>query len=152
MYRTFYRPIPVEEHLVHEGKIYPASNTRSILKTASQLQQTSSSTFELDSQPVRTIRTSQHKELQDPVLNAVVALANETVRSGYGVLVFCSSRQGCESDARLISRVLPRADEVDPTILEKRLDLLGDLRSLSMGLDPNLAETIPAGLLFTMLG
>ncbi|KAI3328400.1 P-loop containing nucleoside triphosphate hydrolase protein [Ustulina deusta] len=152
MYRTFYRPIPVEEHLVYEGKIYPASNTRSILKTASQLQQTSSSTFELDSQPVRAIRTSQHKELQDPVLNAVVALANETVRSGYGVLVFCSSRQGCESDARLISRVLPRAGEVDPTILEKRLDLLGDLRSLSMGLDPNLAETIPAGVAFHHAG
>ncbi|KAI1426928.1 P-loop containing nucleoside triphosphate hydrolase protein [Xylaria sp. FL1777] len=152
MYTTFYRPIPVEEHLVHEGKIYPASNTRSILKTASQLRQTSNSAFELDCQPVRTIRASQHKELQDPVLNAVVALANETVRSGYGVLVFCSSRQGCESDARLISRVLPQANEVESTILEKRSDLLGDLRSLSVDLDPTLAETIPSGVAFHHAG
>ncbi|TGJ80043.1 hypothetical protein E0Z10_g8731 [Xylaria hypoxylon] len=152
MYRTFYRPIPVEEHLVHEGKIYPASSTRSILKTASQLQQTSSSTLKLDSQPVRTIQASQHKEFQDPVLNAVVALANETVRSGYGVLIFCSSRQGCESDARLISRVLPQANEIDPTIIEKRSDLLGDLRSLSMDLDLNLAESIPAGVAFHHAG
>ncbi|KAI1356540.1 P-loop containing nucleoside triphosphate hydrolase protein [Xylaria sp. FL0043] len=152
MYRTFYRPIPVEEHLVHEGKIYAASDTRSVLKTASQLQQTSSSNFEPRSQPVRIIQTSPHKEFQDPVLNAVVALANETVRSGYGVLVFCSSRLGCELDARIISRVLPQPNEVDSTIIEKRSDLLGDLHSLPMGLDPNLAETIPAGVAFHHAG
>ncbi|KAI0537609.1 P-loop containing nucleoside triphosphate hydrolase protein [Xylaria digitata] len=152
MYKTFYRPIPVEEHLVHEGKIYPASSTRSILKTASQLRQNSGSALQLDSQPVRTIQPSQHKEFQDPVVNAVVALANETVRSGYGVLVFCSSRQGCESDALFISRVLPQANELDPTILEKRSDLLGDLRSLPTGLDPKLAEAILAGVAFHHAG
>lgn len=152
MYRTFYRPIPVEEHLVHEGKIYAASSTIGILKAVGQLQKTSSNCLELDSQPIRTIQTSRHKEFQDPVLNAVIALANETVRSGYGVLVFCSSRQGCESDARLISRVLPPANEVDATILEKRSDLLGDLRSLSTGLDATLAETIPAGVAFHHAG
>ncbi|KAI0410319.1 P-loop containing nucleoside triphosphate hydrolase protein [Xylaria grammica] len=151
-YRTFYRPIPVQEYLVHEGKIYPASTTRSILKTPSQLQPDSSLTLRLDSRPVRAIQASQHNEFQDPVLNAVVALANETVRSGYGVLVFCSSRQGCESDARFISRVLPQANELDPSVIEKRLDLLGDLRSLSMDLDPNLAETIPAGVAFHHAG
>ncbi|KAI0459378.1 P-loop containing nucleoside triphosphate hydrolase protein [Xylaria acuta] len=151
-YRTFYRPIPVEEHLVYEGKIYPASSTRSILKTASQLRQDSSSALELDSQPVRTIHISQHKEFQDPVLNAVVALANETARSGYGVLVFCSSRQGCESDAHLISKVLPQANELDTIVLEKRSELLDDLRSLSTGLDPILAETILAGVAFHHAG
>ncbi|KAJ2975226.1 hypothetical protein NUW58_g8416 [Xylaria curta] len=151
-YKTFYRPVPVEEHLVYEGKIYPASSTRCILKAASQSQQTTSSALELDSQPLRTIRASHHKEFQDPVLNAVIALANETARSGYGVLVFCSSRQGCESDARLISRVVPQGNELDPAILEKRLDLLGDLRSLATGLDPILAETIPAGVAFHHAG
>ncbi|KAI2638140.1 P-loop containing nucleoside triphosphate hydrolase protein [Xylaria nigripes] len=152
MYRTFYRPIPVEEHLVYEGNIYPASSTRSLLKTASQLRQNSSPNLDLGSQPVRVVQISQHKELQDPVLNAVVALSNETARSGYGVLVFCSSRQGCESDARLISRVLPQANELDPDVLEKRLDLLEDLRSLTTGLDLNLAETIPAGVAFHHAG
>ena len=152
MYRTFYRPVPVEEHLVHENKIYLASSTRSVLNTASRLQPTSGNIVELGSQPIRTIQTSQHKELRDPVLNAVVALANETVIAGYGVLVFCNSRQGCESDARLISKVLPQVNEVDSTVLEKRTDLLGDLRSLPMGLDHNLAETIPVGVAFHHAG
>ncbi|KAJ3566334.1 hypothetical protein NPX13_g7169 [Xylaria arbuscula] len=152
MYRTFYRPIPVEEHLVHEGKIYSASSTRSVLKAASQIRHTPSNLIELDSQPIRTICTSQHKELQDPVLNAVVALANETVRSGYGVLVFCSSRQGCETNARIISKVLPGAEEIDPTILERRSDLLAELRSLPMGLDHTLAETVVAGVAFHHAG
>ncbi|KAI0508367.1 P-loop containing nucleoside triphosphate hydrolase protein [Xylaria bambusicola] len=151
IYKTSYRPIPVEEHLVHEGKIYSAQDTTT-LKKSSQLQQKSCNIADPSNQPIRTIRTSQHKELQDPVLNAVVALTNETVRSGYGVLVFCGSRQGCESDARVISKVLPQPNEVDSTILEKRSDLLGDLRSLSMGLDPNLAETIPAGVAFHHAG
>lgn len=152
MYKTFYRPVPVEEHLVHEGNIYEAASTRSILKTASQLRQTSSKSLELDNHPVRIIQASQHKEFHDPVLNAVVALANETVRSGYGVLIFCSSRQGCESDARLISRVMPQVDELDAYSLERRTDLLGELRSLSTGLDPVLAETIPAGVAFHHAG
>lgn len=151
-YKTVYRPIPVEEHLVHDNKIYPASSLKNILKTASQLRRTSKGAFKLDSQPIKTIPTSQHKEFQDPVLNAVTALANETVRSGYGVLVFCSSRQGSESDARLISRVLPQPNELDSAVLEKRSDLLGDLRSLSTGLDPSLAETVPAGVAFHHAG
>lgn len=99
-------------------------------------------------QPLRIIKPSDHKELKDPVLNAVVALANETARAGYGVLVFSSSRAGCESDAVLISRVLPAFAEADPAIQEKRLDLLGDLRSLSTGLDPKLEQTVPAGVAF----
>ncbi|KAI0555341.1 P-loop containing nucleoside triphosphate hydrolase protein [Xylaria curta] len=151
-YKTFYRPIPIEEHLVYEGKIYLASSTRNMLKNASPLRQNSSSAVELDSEPLRKINISQHKEFQDPVLNAVVALTNETARSGYGVLVFCSSRSGCESDARLISKVLPQASELDSTIFEKRSDLLGDLRSLSTGLDPILAETIMTGVAFHHAG
>jgi DNA polymerase theta len=97
---------------------------------------------------LRVINPSDHKELQDPVRNAVVALANETVRAGYGVLVFSSSRAGCESDAILISRVMPTSAEVDPEIREKRTDLLGDLRSLATGLDPKLEQTIPFGVAF----
>ncbi|KAI0200061.1 P-loop containing nucleoside triphosphate hydrolase protein [Astrocystis sublimbata] len=151
-YKTFYRPIPMEEHLVCEGKIYPASSTTSILRTATQLRQSSSNTLELDSQPVRTVQASQHKEFQDPVLNAVIALTNETARSNYGVLVFCSSRNGCETDARLISRVLPQANELESFVYEKRADLMGDLRSLSTGIDPILAETIMAGVAFHHAG
>lgn len=142
-----YRPVPIEEHLVYESNIYAAASTSSMLKAATQLKG-GSVPIQTPSLPVRTILPSQHKELQDPVLNAVVALANETVRSGYGVLVFCSSRSGCESDARIISRVLPNSEEVDSVIAEKRAELLSDLTSLPSGLDPVLADTVPSGVAF----
>lgn len=150
-YITLYRPVPVEEHLVCENRIYPATTTKSLLRTASQLGSDPSALLHENS-PVGIIEPSTHKEFKDPVLNAVVALANETVRSGYGVLVFCGSRQGCESDARLISRVLPLGHELDYNVYEQRLDLMGDLQSLSTGLDATLEETIPAGVAFHHAG
>ncbi|KAI0164766.1 P-loop containing nucleoside triphosphate hydrolase protein [Xylariaceae sp. FL1272] len=146
-YSTFYRPVPIEEHLVHEGKIYASSTLRK------PNQQTSNSSNDaVEGHPVKTVQPSIHKEFQDTVLNAVVALADETARAGYGALVFCSTRQGCESDARHISRVLPSTNQLDPITLEKRLDLLGDLRSLTTGLDQTLGETIPAGVGFHHAG
>lgn len=149
-YETRYRPIPIEEHLVYDGKIYPAATTSVLLKTASQL--TGTQAFEAKPEATRAVVASQSKELQEPVLNAVVSLANETVRSGFGVLVFASSRAGCESDAMLISRVLPSLKDVDPDVLDKRLDLLGDLRSLPGGLDKVLEQTIPFGVAFHHAG
>ncbi|KAK4043634.1 P-loop containing nucleoside triphosphate hydrolase protein [Parachaetomium inaequale] len=150
-YETHYRPVPIEEHLVYDGKVYAAGTTASLLKTVTQLD-TRSQFSQPRLQPLRIIKSSDHKELTDPVRNAVVALANETVRAGYGVLVFSSSRAGCESDAVLISRVLPTFAEADPSIQEKRSDLLGDLRSLSTGLDPKLEQTIPFGVSFHHAG
>ncbi|KAI1780001.1 P-loop containing nucleoside triphosphate hydrolase protein [Hypoxylon cercidicola] len=146
-YCTFYRPVPIEEHLVHEGKIYPASSTSGLLKTASQLASCSDAS-QLQIQPMRIVHPSSHKEFKDPVLNAVVALATETARSGFGALVF----YGCEFNARLISRALRNTCSLDPTMLEKRQDLLADLRSLSTGLDTTLAETITSGVAFHHAG
>ncbi|KAK3310567.1 P-loop containing nucleoside triphosphate hydrolase protein [Chaetomium strumarium] len=143
-YETHYRPIPIEEHLVYDGKIYAAGTTASLLKTLTQLDARSQFS-QSRLQPLRIIDPSEHKELKDPVRNAVVALANETARAGYGVLVFSSSRAGCESDAVLISRAMPAFAEADPATQEQRLDLLSDLRSLSTGLDPKLEQTIPFG-------
>ncbi|KAI0482823.1 P-loop containing nucleoside triphosphate hydrolase protein [Xylariaceae sp. FL0804] len=150
-YTTFYRPVPIEEHLVYDGRVYPASTTI-LPRIVSQAGVSSTSTGQLDMDPIRIVQSSPHKEFKDTVLNAVVALASETAGSGYGVLVFCSSRQGCESDARLISRVSPPADQLDPDTLEKRADLLTDLRSLPTGLDPSLADMIPAGVAFHHAG
>ncbi|KAI2614540.1 P-loop containing nucleoside triphosphate hydrolase protein [Hypoxylon fragiforme] len=147
IYSTFYRPVPIEEYLVHEGKIYPASSTSGLLKAASQLAPDSGPS-QSQNPPVREIRPSLHKEFKDPVLNAVVALAVETAKSGYGALVF----YGCESDARLISRTLYDTQYIEPAIIEKRLDLLADLRSLSTGLDPTFADTIPTGVAFHHAG
>ncbi|KAK4186168.1 P-loop containing nucleoside triphosphate hydrolase protein [Podospora australis] len=155
-YQTHYRPVPIEEHLVYEGKIYPAGTTAALLKTVVKLDQRTQTSQTQASQSrlphVRAIRPSQHKELKDPVRNAVVALANETARAGFGALVFSSSRAGCESDAILISRAMPALEEVDLDIQEKRLDLLGELRSLTTGLDPNLERTIPFGVAFHHAG
>ena len=79
----------------------------------------------------------------------MVALAHETARSGYGALVFCSSRAGCEADATLISQALPMLSEIDDhELVEKRLDLLTELRSTSTGLDRVLEKTIPRGVAF----
>ncbi|GKT83408.1 LOW QUALITY PROTEIN: DNA polymerase theta subunit [Colletotrichum tofieldiae] len=144
-YETRYRPVPIEEHLVYEGNIYPAATTSELLKTVSHLKTGTQPTHQA-SRAIRRVEPSSHKEFQDPVLNAVVSLASETARAGYGALVFASSRYGCESDARWIARVMPTQDELDPTLFEKRIDLLAELRSLGTGLDPVLEETVPAGL------
>lgn len=92
-YISNYRAVPIEEHLVFENAVYPASSSNRFYKTASQLNsQVGGNSTEPLPAPHRRIQTSQHKELTNPVLNSVIALANETARSGYGVLVFCSSR------------------------------------------------------------
>ncbi|KAI3401626.1 hypothetical protein diail_10227 [Diaporthe ilicicola] len=149
-YETQYRPVPIEEHLVYDSQIYAAGTTSRLIKAASQAKETqfpgASSTA------IGTIAASDAKELQEPVLNAVVALANETARAGYGVLVFASSRAGCEADALIISRVMPPLHEWDIDIQERRTDLLGDLRSLPGGPDPILEQTITNGVAFHHAG
>ncbi|KAK2004631.1 DEAD/DEAH box helicase [Colletotrichum falcatum] len=150
-YETRYRPVPIEEHLVYEGSIYPAATTSELLKTANNLK-TGTQPERLTSRAIRRVEPSSHKEFQDPVLNAVVSLASETARAGYGALVFASSRHGCESDARWIARVMPTQNELDPALVENRIDLLAELRSLGTGLDPVLEETVPMGVAFHHAG
>ncbi|KAF4467450.1 DNA polymerase theta subunit [Fusarium albosuccineum] len=140
-YETRYRPVPIEEHLVHDGNVYPAGSTSSLIKTAAQLNSRSAQT-QSAARPIRRIEPSTHKELRDPVLNAVVTLAYETAISGFGALVFAGSRGVCESDARWISRSMPPPTELNPELVDKRMDLLGELRSLNTGIDPVLEETV----------
>ncbi|TGO51404.1 hypothetical protein BCON_0162g00270 [Botryotinia convoluta] len=152
-YISNYRAVPVEEYLVFENAVYPASSSNRFYKTASQLnsQNSGNSTQALPG-PHRRIHTSQHKELSNPLINSVVALANETARSGYGVLVFCSSRLGCERDALLISQVLPSMDAIDPLLMNKRRDLSNNLRDTSSGLDQVLEKTVLMGAAFHHAG
>ena|ERR1700710_328135 len=149
-YISKYHPIPVEEHLVFDNAVYPASASSRFYKTTTQFNARTQiqSPSQPKLQPTRTIQPSPNKELNNPLVNAVVSLANETARAGYGVLVFCSSRLGCERDAILISRVLPRGDEIDEHVMEGRIDLLNDLRSTSTGLDSVLEKTVPVGVAF----
>ncbi|UKZ51594.1 hypothetical protein TrVGV298_005355 [Trichoderma virens] len=149
-YETRYRPIPIEEHLVCEGKVYHIGSNGAT--TQKQLKVDEISKGQVD--PIRQIEMSSHKEFRDPVLNAVVSLAHETALMGYGALVFAGSRGICESDARLISRVMPQPHELDSRTMDKRMDLLSELRSLSTGADPVLEETVLSGVAFhpTQLG
>jgi replicative superfamily II helicase len=145
-YETRYRPVPIEEHLVHDGKIYPAGTTSHLIKTATQLSK--SGLTQGRPTPSRTIGPSHHREFRDTVLNSVVTLAHETASAGYGALVFAGSRGVCEADARWISRVMPPPHELDPALLDRRMDLLGELRSLNTGIDPVLEETVLYGVAF----
>lgn len=147
-YVSNYKPVPVEEYLVYENAIYPAATTRSFYTTATQLESETRMTRQAKPLPCHTIQPSYSKELANPVTNAVVALACETARAGYGALVFCSSRTGCEFDASLISRAMPDPDEVGPETISKRADLLHDLRNTTTGLDAMLEKTVPRGVAF----
>ncbi|VTT70701.1 unnamed protein product [Fusarium fujikuroi] len=146
-YETRYRPVPIEEHLVYDGNIYPAGSTSSLIKKAAQLNNRSTQT-QAQMRPIRRIEPSTHKELRDPVLNAVVTLAHETAVAGFGALVFAGSRGMCEFDARWISRAMPQPHELKADVVDRRMDLLGELRSLNTGVDPVLEETVLYGVAF----
>lgn len=148
-YETRYRPVPIEEHLVYEGNVYPATTTSELLKTAKNL---NAATQKTGTRATRRIEPSGHKEFQDPVLNAVVSLASETAKAGYGALVFASSRYGCETDARWIAKVMPTLDELESGLVEKRIEVMAELRSLGTGIDPVLEETVPMGVAFHHAG
>lgn len=145
-YETRYKPVPIHEHLVYDGKVFPVASTRSLVRSAEQLHGTTAS--QSSPAPSRKIDLSEHKEFRDPVLNAVLALAYETAIRGYGVLVFAGSRNGCESDARWLSRIMPSPEMLDPLLLDRRMDLLSELRSLNTGVDPVLEETVLSGVAF----
>ncbi|TVY48952.1 DNA polymerase theta [Lachnellula occidentalis] len=133
-YISRYRPVPIEEHLVFDNSVYQAATSSRFYKTATQLNAQTQLSSQVKPEPVRIIHPSQYKEFGDPLINAVVSLASETARAGYGALV------------------LPRPEEVDTTTMEKRLELLNDLRSTSTGLDATLEKTVLVGVAFHHAG
>lgn len=128
-----------------ENAIYPAANAKEFFRTAAQLNTTASQGAV---EPYRTIDTSEFRELANPMANAMVALAVETATAGYGALVFCGSRHACQVNAALISEAMPEPANLDPGVLDRRLDLLADLQSLPSGLDPAFQNTILKGVAF----
>ncbi|KAJ5601093.1 Helicase C-terminal [Penicillium lagena] len=149
-YISNYRPVPIDEYLVYENAIYPAATSRQLFQTASKLTTAMSTSLHNTIPPQRLIDPSSFKELSNAATNAMVALAVETAAGGYGALVFCGSRQGCQIHAATISEAMPSPAETDE--LGKRLDLLAELRSLSCGLDPVLQSTIIKGTGFHHAG
>lgn len=141
-YISTYRPVPIDEYLVYENIIYPAATSRQLFQTASKL--TASTAVQDSIPPHRIIEPSAYKELSNSTTNAMVALAVETAAAGFGALVFCGSRGACQVHSATISEAMPALAEGTDE-MNKRLDLLAELRSLSCGLDPVLQKTIIKG-------
>ncbi|KAJ5788707.1 Helicase C-terminal [Penicillium paradoxum] len=142
-----YKPIPIDEYLVYENGIYPAATSRQLFQTASKL--TAAKSLHDAIPPHRIIEPFTFKQLGNSATNAMVALAVETAAAGFGCLVFCGSRHACQIHAATIGEAMPPAE---PEELNKRLDLLAELRSLSCGLDPALEITIAKGTGFHNAG
>ncbi|KAJ5934146.1 Helicase C-terminal [Penicillium verhagenii] len=138
-----YRPVPIDEYMVYENAIYPATTSRQLLQTATKLVSTSVP-------PLRIIEPSTYKELGNAATNAMVALAVETAAAGYGALVFCGSRNACQINAATIGEAMPHTQDKEE--LNRRFDLLADLRSLTCGLDPVLEQTVVKGTGFHHAG
>lgn len=145
-YISTYRPVPIEEYLVYENAIYPAATSRQLFQTVSKLNNTATSISDTIP-PHRMVASSSYRQLSNPMTNSMVALAIDTASAGYGALVFCGSRQGCQIHASAISEAMPPLG-VESVELGKRLDLLADLRSLPSGLDPVLETIIVKGVGF----
>ena len=136
--------MPIDEFLVIGCRIYPVSASSEILLLAGQQKP-----FDpLSMQPLRTVDRSDFKELSDNVVNAVIALAVETARAGYGALVFCRSRQRSQTTALLISRAMPDGELVSRDVMEKRKEIISELCNLPVGLDDTLAKTVVKGVAF----
>ncbi|KAG5110561.1 hypothetical protein AAZX31_14G127200 [Glycine max] len=128
LYQTEFRPVPLEEYIKVGNSIYNKS-------------------MEL----CRIISKAAELGGKDP--DHVVELCNEVVQEGHSVLIFCSSRKGCESTARHIAKFL-KSFTVDANDCEFA-DITSAINSLGKcpaGLDPILQETLPSGVAFHHAG
>lgn len=130
LYQTDFRPVPLEEYVKVGSTIYNKK---------------------LD--VVRTIPKVYDLGGKDP--DHIVELCNEVVQEGHSVLIFCSSRKGCESTARHVSKFLKRFtvnvpnDESEFVDTTSAIDALGKCPA---GLDPTLEETLPSGVAYHHAG
>ena len=145
-YESKYKPIPIEDYLVYDNCIYSAANPSAFLKSKGAEGATQAA--DRAARPCRRIEAGKHAALKSAVVNAVVALSVETIRAGYGALVFCGSRRGCEVTAGTISEAAPTPEELGQDVREARLEVLNELRSSSVGLEPTLEKAIVAGVAY----
>ncbi|XP_059460849.1 helicase and polymerase-containing protein TEBICHI isoform X2 [Corylus avellana] len=130
LYQTDFRPVPLEEYIKVGNTIY---NKKMDI--------------------VRTISKQYDLGGKDP--DHIVELCNEVVQEGHSVLIFCSSRKGCESTARHVSKFLRRFsvnvhnDESEFVDITSAIDAL---RRCPAGLDPILEETVPSGVAYHHAG
>jgi hypothetical protein len=77
-YISKYRLVPVEEYIVFDDAVYPASTSSRFYKSATQLNAHTQALSPTKPKSSRVIQTSQLKEFGNSLINAVVSLANET--------------------------------------------------------------------------
>ncbi|GMH06994.1 hypothetical protein Nepgr_008834 [Nepenthes gracilis] len=129
LYQTEFRPVPLEEFIKVGNTLY-----------------------DKNMEIVRTFPKEVDHGGKDP--DHIVELCNEVVQVGHSVLLFCSSRKGCESTARHLSRYLGKfsakvQEESEFLDISSAIDAL---RSCPVGLDPILAETLPTGVAYHHAG
>lgn len=79
----------------------------------------------------------------------------QVVQEGHSVLIFCSSRKGCESTARHVAKYLKRFSLNHVSSQNDSIDItsaIDALRRSPAGLDPILEETLPAGVAYHHAG
>ncbi|EPS63523.1 hypothetical protein M569_11260, partial [Genlisea aurea] len=130
LYVTNFRPVPLDEYIKVGNAIYNK-----------------------EMEIVRTLPKAANIGGKDP--DHVIELCNEVVQDGHSVLIFCSSRKGCETTARHVAKYLKRFC-VDPlSELGDTFDIsfaLDSLRRSPGGLDVVLEETLPLGVAYHHAG
>ncbi|RZC90345.1 hypothetical protein C5167_031057 [Papaver somniferum] len=102
---------------------------------------------------IRTIPRTADLGGKDP--DHVVELCNEVVQEGHSVLIFCSSRKGCESTAKHVAKFLkkfPISNNDDQSELSDISSATDALKRSPVGLDPVLEETLPSGVAYHHAG
>ncbi|XP_041019360.1 helicase and polymerase-containing protein TEBICHI isoform X2 [Juglans microcarpa x Juglans regia] len=130
LYQTDFRPVPLEEYIKVGNTVY--SKKMDI---------------------VRTISKAADLGGKDP--DHIVELCNEVVQEGHSVLIFCSSRKGCESTARHVAKFLERFSVNVRNNESEFVDItsaIDALRRCPVGLDPILEETFPSGVAYHHAG
>ncbi|KAI3835318.1 hypothetical protein MKW98_020434 [Papaver atlanticum] len=130
LYQTEFRPVPLEEYIKVGSSIYNKK-------------------MEL----IRTIPRTADLGGKDP--DHIVELCNEVVQEGHSVLIFCSSRKGCESTAKHVAKFLkkfPTSNNDDQSELSDISSAIDALKRSPVGLDPVLEETLPSGVAYHHAG
>ncbi|PKA67186.1 DEAD-box ATP-dependent RNA helicase ISE2, chloroplastic [Apostasia shenzhenica] len=130
LYQTDFRPVPLEEFIKVGNTIYNKK---------------------MDA--LRILPKAADIGGKDP--DHIVELCNEVVQEGHSVLLFCSSRKGCELTARHICRFLNGHFEPFHGFDYEYKDATSAIKALRRcpsGLDPILEETLPCGVAYHHAG
>eukprot|EP00434_Breviolum_minutum_P035670 symbB.v1.2.031581.t1/scaffold3682.1/size52094/4 len=118
LYRTAYRPVPLQEYVLCGHELLSPDGSK--------------------------VRTLSFEGLS-PDSDSVVAATWEVTRDGHSVLIFCSSKVKCERTAELLASKLPASSQHHAS---EREALVKQMQQQAGGADPTLEKTIPAGIAF----